>query len=180
MNRRELFRNFLLIYTGASLIPSCVQNEKKSALVLKNLHINDDQEATLESLAETIIPQTDSPGGKALQSHLYVLMMVDECKSAKDQEVYLKGLDQFMTLAKEKIGNGFVQSGPAEKAKFLQEIEKKNNIPDELAGFYATTKRLTIQSFTTSEYFLTKIQVYDMVPGRWHGCFPVKNINQNG
>ena len=177
MNRRELIRNFLLIYSAASLIPACMQDEKKPSLTLKNLQISGEEEATLESLVETIIPQTDSPGAKALQSHLFVLMMVDECRTPKDQETFKKGFDQFISLAKEKTGTPFRQATAAQRTTFLQAIENKNNIPEEMLSFYSTTKRLTIQSFTSSEYFLTRIQVYDMVPGRWHGCFPLKNIS---
>lgn len=180
MNRRELIRNFLFIYSAATLVPACIHDEKKSSLALKNLKVSDEEEATLESLAETIIPQSDSPGAKALQSHLFILMMVDECRTAKEQETFKKGLDQFMTLAKEKIGTDFSKASAAQRTSFLEVIEKKNSIPEDALSFYSTTKRLTIQSFTSSEYFLTKIQVYDMVPGRWHGCFPLKNTNSNG
>jgi hypothetical protein len=180
MNRRELIRNFLLIYSAATLVPSCIHDEKKSSLALKNLQVSEEEESTLESLTETIIPQTDSPGAKALQSHLFILMMVDECRTAKERETFTKGLDQFITFAKEKMGTDFIKATPPQKTDFLKEIEKKNNIPEDLLSFYSTTKRLTIQSFTSSEYFLTKVQVYDMVPGRWHGCFPLKNNQTNG
>src|SRR6516165_6028996 len=119
MKRRELFRNFLLIYAGASLLPACAHDEKKSGLAFKNLQISVDQEASMESLAETIIPQTDSPGSKSLQSHLYVLMMVDECKSAKEQVAFMKGLDHFRTMARSATGSDFVEATPSQKAKFL-------------------------------------------------------------
>jgi hypothetical protein len=39
--------------------------------------------------------------------------------------------------------------------------------------FFNTTKGLTIQSYIASEYFLTKVQVYELIPGRYHGCVPV-------
>ena len=180
MHRRALFRNFILIYAGATVIPACIHDEKKSALTLKNLRVGEDQEATLEALAETIIPQTDSPGARALGSHLFVLMMVDECRTPKEQENFMKGFDRFMNLAKEKMGTGFLQASPAQRTAFLQEVEKKDNMPGELISFYLTTKHLTIQSYTSSEYFLTKVQLYDMVPGRWHGCYPIKTNSANG
>ena len=39
--------------------------------------------------------------------------------------------------------------------------------------FYNVTKRLSVQAYTTSEFYLTKIHVYEMVPGRYHGCMPI-------
>ena len=33
---------------------------------------------------------------------------------------------------------------------------------------------MTLQAFTGSQYYLTKVRVYEMAPGRFHGCVPVK------
>ncbi len=180
MNRRELFRNLLLISAGGSLFHACTQVEKTSSLKLKNLQINGDQEACLEALSETIIPQTDSPGAKALGSHLFILMMVDECRTKKDQETFMKGLDQFMTEAQKKTGGSFAKATKAQQKAMVEDIEKKKDPSEDIAAFYGMTKRLTMQSFTSSEYFLTKVQVYEMVPGRFHGCFPIKNNSVHG
>ena len=49
----------------------------------------------------------------------------------------------------------------------------KNAPGDDLHAFYRTNKRLVIRGYLGSQYFLTKIEVYELVPGRWHGCVPV-------
>ncbi|HEV2478171.1 MAG TPA: hypothetical protein VGS79_00845, partial [Puia sp.] len=56
----------------------------------------------------------------------------------------------------------------------LTALETKKFPDQDLIFFYTTTKKLTIQAYTSSQYYLTKIQVYELVPGRWHGCVPVK------
>jgi len=56
----------------------------------------------------------------------------------------------------------------------LSAIEAKKLPDEELNFFYTTTKRLTILAYSSSQYFLTKVQVYELVPGRWSGCVPVK------
>jgi len=180
MNRRELFRNILIVSAGASLFPACTHEEKTSSLNLKNLRINGDQEACVEALAETIIPQTDSPGAKALAVPSFILMMMDDCRSRKDQETFMKGLDQFMTEAQKRTGTSYAKATKDQQKAMLEDIERKKNIPEDLAAFYGMTKRLTIQGYTSSEYFLTKVQVYEMVPGRFHGCFPLKNNSVHG
>ena len=128
----------------------------------------------MEDLTETIIPKTSTPGAKDLSSHLFVLMMVDDCQSKENQQKFLKGLDQFEALSQKQSGTSFIESTPIQKTALLTAVEGKKDIPEELSTFYGMTKRLTIQHFTSSQYFLTKIQVYEMVPGRYHGCVPVK------
>lgn len=44
---------------------------------------------------------------------------------------------------------------------------------EDLSFFFREAKGLVIQGYLGSQYFLTKIEVYELVPGRWHGCIPV-------
>jgi len=174
MNRRTVIRNVLFFSAGAVLVPSCVHEEGKSTIPLKNISLSGDQEKLMESLTETIIPKTSTPGANDLSAHLFVLMMVDECQPKDNQQKFMKGMSQFEALAKKQTGNNFAECTAVQKATMLGDIENKKDTPEELAAFYNITKRLTIQSFTSSQYFLTKIQVYEMAPGRYHGCVPVK------
>ena len=180
MKRRTLIRNFVVFTAGAALLPSCAEQETKATIPLKNISISGEQEKLLEALSETIIPRTATPGAKDLASHLFVLMMVDDCFNAEERQKFVKGLTQFDEMARKKSGTNFVRSSPEQKKALLSEIESKKGISPELLAFYAASKRLTIQSFTSSQYYLTKIQVYEMVPGRYHGCVPVKNNSNHG
>ncbi|MBS1596963.1 MAG: gluconate 2-dehydrogenase subunit 3 family protein [Bacteroidetes bacterium] len=175
MNRRTVIKNFLVFSAGATLIPSCMHEETKSSILLKNIKINGDQEKMISELSEAIIPKTDTPGAKDLSSHLFVLMMVDDCATKEDQQKFMAGMNQFEALAKKDYGNSFATCTSSQKNELLKKIENKKEVSEKISSFYATTKRLTIQSFTSSQYFLTKVQVYEMIPGRYHGCVPVKN-----
>ena len=93
---------------------------------------------------------------------------------ADDRTKFFKGMQQFDAAAKTSKGGSFVRLEPAGRESLLSAIEAKK-IPDaDLNFFYSTTKRLTILAYSSSQYFLTKVQVYQLVPGRWHGCVPVK------
>jgi Gluconate 2-dehydrogenase subunit 3 len=180
MNRRTVIRNVLAFSAGAILVPSCMHDEGRVSISLKNISITGEQEKLLQSLSETIIPTTATPGAKELSSHLFMLMMVDDCMNKENQGKFTRGLAQFDEFSKKKSGTGFVASSPAQKAALLTEIESKKDIPEDLRVFYGTAKRFTIQSFVSSQYFLTKIQPYEMIPGRYHGCVPVKTKTAHG
>ena len=173
LNRRQALKQFAIITAGVSLIPSCMQDKNKASIILKNLQVGGDQEQLLAELAETIIPATDTPGAKDISAHLFVLKMMDDCYAKEDQQKFMKGLEQFEKEAKSKTGKSFVNSAAQERAAVLTEIEARKDKKDDLSYFYNTTKRLTIQAYTTSEFYLTKVSVYEMIPVPYKGCVPV-------
>jgi hypothetical protein len=173
MNRRSGIKTLLIISAGAAFLPSCLQEKKKSSLFLKNIKIDDKEEELLSELSETIIPKTDTPGAKDVSAHLFAIMMIDDCFPPDGRDKFKKGLNEFEELSKKKFGNSFTNCTPAQRTELIQSIENKNVIPENAGFFYNTMKRLTIQAFISSEYYLTKVQVYKLVPGKYYGCVPV-------
>jgi hypothetical protein len=170
LTRRQAIRQFLFVSAGVALIPSCMEDRSKSSILYRNLDITADQEKLLAELAETVIPKTSTPGAKDLSAHLFALKMIDDCRSKEDQDTFMEGLRAFEKTA----GKDFARQSMQERAKILEPLDKDKESKDPVAVFYRTMKRLTIQAYTSSEYFLTKVQVYELVPGRYHGCVPVK------
>lgn len=174
VNRRSAIRQIFCISAGALILPSCMNDKTKSSITLKNMDIDGEQEKLLAELAETIIPRTSTPGAKDIYAHLFALKMMDDCYIKDDQQKFLKGMNQFRDKTKSELKKSFVEATPTERASLLKKIETDKQSKDELSYFYSTTKRLVIQAYTTSEFYLTKVQVYEMVPSRYHGCVPVK------
>ena len=174
ISRRTVLKQMIITSAGLWLIPSCSEEKSKASILVKNFTINTDQEAMLAELAESIIPKTTTPGAKDVYAHLFVLKMLDDCRSKEDQQQFVKGLEAFDAFAKEKTGKTFLKANAAERASVLEEIEKSKDVKDDQHFFYSTMKRYTIQAYTSSEFYLTNVQVYEMVPSRYHGCVPVK------
>lgn len=172
LNRREALKQFVFVSAGMALIPSCMQDRSKSSLLLKKISISSADESMLAELSETIIPKTKSPGAKDISAHLFVLTMVDDCTKKEDQEKFLKGMKEFNDFSKATVGKEFVASSADERSKVLTSIIAKKDEENDLNLFFKTVKRFTIQAYTSSEFFLTKVQVYELVPGRFHGCVP--------
>ncbi|MBC7829057.1 MAG: gluconate 2-dehydrogenase subunit 3 family protein [Chitinophagaceae bacterium] len=177
VNRRSAIRHLFCISAGTLVLPSCLQDKSKSAILLKNLQIDAGQEKLLEELAETIIPAGSTPGAKDIYAHLFVLKMLDDCYVKDDRQRFVRGMEQFQKKTKNEFDKSFVEATPAQRQSLLNKIEADKEAKDDLSWFYGTTKKLTIQAYTTSEFYLTKIHVYEMVPGRYHGCVPVKSLN---
>lgn len=172
ISRRKALKQFVFVTAGLAIIPSCMQDRSKSALLLKKITIGSDDEAMLAELSETIIPKTTSPGAKDISAHLFVLKMVDDCTKKEDQEIFIKGMSEFKVFCKSNVGKDFVKCNAEERKKVLTDLIAKKDEENNLNTFFKTVKRFTIQAYTSSEFFLTKVQVYELVPGRYHGCVP--------
>lgn len=177
ITRREALKQWLIIVVGATIIPSCKDDETDPAIVLNNLKLTAKEQQLLAEISEAIIPATDSPGAKDTLAHLFVLRMVDDTYSKEEQQQFVTGMKEFEELAKKNYSNSFADMDAARKEEFLNSIlnNKNKDIPENTVAFIKTMKKLTVQGYTSSKHFLTKIKVYELVPGRFHGCFPINS-----
>jgi hypothetical protein len=174
MKRRTAIRNVIFFSAGAVLLPSCVQQgDSNASIALKNIQVSGKQEKLLAELSESILPISTTAGSTQLAPHQFVLMMVDDCLKKEDQDKFIKALRGFNEFAKTKTGDAFTGSDVVKRKQLLTAIESKIDIPEDILSFYEIAKRLTVQSFTGSKYYLTEVRKYEMVPSRFHGCFPV-------
>ncbi|TWJ04821.1 gluconate 2-dehydrogenase subunit 3-like protein [Mucilaginibacter frigoritolerans] len=197
MNRRAVIKNLALVVSSAVLLPSCLKNSGTPAIALKHLNINSDQEKLIGDICETIIPKTNTPGAKDLNLHLFVLKMLDDCYTKKDQLTIVKGLTEFDNVVQKKYNQSFSDLNIKDREAVLVEIEQnakkaggaktpagRNTKPQKtvdanpLFAFYWAIKQQTLFGYTTSQYFMTKEIVYELVPGRYNAHFPVKNLKQ--
>ena len=174
MDRRLAIRYFLVVSTGAVLFPYCLHDDSKTSIPFKNLNIDPEDENLLAALSGTIIPKTTYPGASDVTAHLFVIRMVDDCYKKEDQQKFEKGLKQFSALSNKQFQKPFVQLTNKQKEELLKTIEDKKEVSEEIIAFYKSTKNLTLQSFLSSEYYMTKIQNYKQAPGPvFRGCVAV-------
>lgn len=167
MQRRRALKQLLCIAGGMVVFPSCWRDQRKSNITLSNLHINSEEENLLAEIGESIIPESDSPGGKGLNLHLFVLKMVDDCHTEADQHVFMRGIKTWDQEMKTFSGSTFVAADSVQRHSFLSTIDQDNAHP--LFGFFAITKRRVIQGYLTSEYVMKNEVIYELVPGRYNG-----------
>lgn len=136
---------------------SCSTDGNAASIALHNIKMSASEEALLAEIVEAIIPETDSPGAKALNLHLFVMKMVDDCHSPEDQELFLKGLKNAKKLSGKPI---------AEVATSMQQLGSED-------GFAKIVKQRTIQGYLNSEYVMKNKLIYELVPGRYNGAVKV-------
>jgi hypothetical protein len=127
-------------------------------------------EQLLAELTESIIPKTDTPGAKDTYTHLYILKMVDDCSTREEQKQFETGLKAFNEFVRSATKQSFMKLTPAQREDVVQQIEKEKGVPEDVLAFYRGVKGLTIQGYISSKFYLSKVEVYELTPGRFKGC----------
>lgn len=156
MNRRTALKQFFIVAGGLIIASSCTEGGKEASIELHNIALSATDESLIGDLVEAIIPQTDSPGAKALNLHLFVMKMLDDCHSPDDQEAFLKGL---------KLAKKANLKTESERITYLKGLE--NDL------FFDILKRRTLQGYLNSEYVMKNKLIYELVPGRYDGAVKV-------
>lgn len=161
MDRRKAVKGMLIFAGGVTFLPSMLYGEGGISLY-RNFSLTHQQQEGLAAIVDAIIPKTDTPGAKELGVHLWILKMLDDCYDQRTRDAFFAGLEKIDYKA-------------ANLAEILQQVDtKQNHLGANAQAFFRLAKKLTIKGYLNSEYVMTKLLVYELVPGRWHGKVPVK------
>lgn len=181
INRRLAVRHLTILAGAVALLPGCLSHsreEQAASYPLRHVVMSAGQEKLLAEVCETLIPKTSTPGAKDLSLNLYVLKMLDDCTPAKDQKIFMAGLGKFDEAAKKQLGQSFEASPAARRAALLQRIDQQPKaFVEEVVAFYRAARQLAIDGYTGSQYFMTRQVVYELIPGRYDGYFPVSKVD---
>ncbi len=177
ITRRPALKHFLIVAGGISIIPSCLQENDNTSIPLNNLDLNGSHEKLLAEIEETIIPATDTPGAIELQTHIFTLIMLNDCYEKDKQQQFVKGLKEINSISKKKFGNPFIECTTPQREDILTSIQNKKGYSEDVSAFYGITKDLTIRGYMNSKYVMTNLVIYELVPGRFNGSYPVNKKN---
>src|SRR5690606_36512567 len=167
MNRRAGLSRLLYIDGGTVRLPACYRRSGRASSEVTNIVIDEEDEILLAELVDALIPPSDTPGGKELLLHLFVLKMVDDCYTPDDQKIFTAGLTSFSACAEEIMGKDFMQLEQERRIAFLEAIDEISD--EDVKRFYAMAKHRTIQGYLNSKYVMANLIKYELVPGRYNG-----------
>lgn len=177
MDRRSALKQLAILGGGIILAPSCTFDSERLSVALDNLNIIPEQEKLLAQVVNTIIPATDIPGGKELKLHQFVLIMVDDCRGKEEQKSFVEGLKELNPLSDNNYGKSFSDCDAKQREDLIAGVlgdneQEQSNVPA-VQKFLSMTKRYAIQGFLTSEYIMTEVLPYKLVPGSFDGCVKI-------
>ena len=174
ISRREAVRRVSLLlggvaFTGGNALFAAVESGAAGEQSL----FTADQVALLDEIADTILPETDTPGAKAAAVGPFVARMVADTYYPDDQAVFKAGL---ATL--EAGGEDFMALSPEDRLARVEALDREQHTHqnqksgDQPNHWFRMMKELTLLGYFTSEIGVTQAQQYREAPGHYDPCAP--------
>lgn len=204
IHRREAIRrvSFMLggmtLVGGSGLLTAC-ERERPPVAAAPVGEFTTDDIALLDEVADTIIPETKTPGAKAAQVGAFMARMVTDTYDERDQKVFREGMKQLDAASRQLNGRTFMQSTPPQRLALLERLDREqkrymdardaaqrrkqggvtlagDTLPpvaaDAPAHYFRMMKELTLLGYFTSEIGYTQAMRYAETPGRYEPCVP--------
>src|SRR5712691_4903129 len=157
MNRREAIKQVTMMlggvaFTGSSGLLSAVERaHARAATSRAQVGTFSAQDiALLDEVADTILPETKTPGAKAAKVGSFMAVMVTDTYDDRQQAIFRDGVQKLS-------GAGFMTKSPAERLAFLEQLdrEQKTYMDSRAQGapvhYFRQVKELTLFGYFTSE-----------------------------
>lgn len=144
--------------------------------------------ALLDEIAETILPETSTPGAKAAKTGAFMALSVTDVYTPENQAIFRDGLRKVDEACASAHGTSFMAATPAQRLTVLQALDREQKaamdalrdaagLPrrsDSEGGrhYFRLMKELALLGYFTSEIGCTKALRYVESPGRFDPCAP--------
>jgi hypothetical protein len=178
MNRREAIIRMAVLLGGSLVGPRLFSAALDENVPVASYGFTSAELALLDELGDTIIPETDTPGAKAVEIGAFIAMMVHDCHDAAEQADFKTGLAQLASDYRARHGQDFASGSVANRTAYLNAIDdahkkdRESRAPSLLA--FRMIKDLTILGYFTSEIGATEVIRHTETPAYYNGDVPYK------
>ncbi len=135
------------------------------------------QTETVATIAEMIIPETDTPGARAARVHEFIDLLLAEWFNDEDRARFLAGLADVDTRSRDLFGVDFVTATEPQRGAILSGLDAEATAlqrakPKPQRHFFRQMKSLTLYGYYTSEIGAAETH-YEVIPGSFDGCVPL-------
>jgi hypothetical protein len=186
VTRREAIRRVSALLGGAALVgqgawlSGCATSRPAAGALFSAVDV-----VLLDEIAETILPETNTPGAKAAGVGPFIAMMVTDTYDPREQRTFLDGLATVEAECRALHGIGFVAASAAQRLTLLERLDREaleymrrlgpEQEQQQLPHYFRMIKELTLLGYFTSEIGYTQAIRYIETPGRYDPCIPYKD-----
>ena len=206
IDRREAIRRVtamlggLTLVGGSSLVAACQRERRPGPRVpIGEFTVADID--LLDEVADTILPETKTPGAKAANVGAFMALMVTDTYKPEDRQVFRDGMRSLDALCFQSNKAAFVAAKPEQRLALLEKIDREaktymdlrsearkareksdttaqtNASPrpaDPPTHYFRMMKELALLGYFTSEIGCTQALRYVEMPGRFDPCVDYK------
>ncbi len=180
IDRREALRRATLLMGGTLSAPTIIAIlngcTAKPTLDWKPVLFSEDQALAVSSVADIIIPATDTPGALATGVPSFIEQVVKDCYTPENQQRFLSELNAFIEGSSGQFGKPFNRLSAEQKIEYVTRIHneavgiEKSRPENYKRPFVLMCKELTLSGFLTSQVGAEQVLQYQAVPGSFEGC----------
>jgi hypothetical protein len=187
MNRREALKRVAWLMGGTVSASAILAIQKGYSATTsagsKPSILSAPQMDIVSTVAEIMIPRTDTPGAVDVGVPGFIDLMLKDVYTQKDRDRYLAGLAEFDAAVQSEHGKKFVALQSAQQVALVRKFHDAAVVEERrIHGAHAhlqrpfilLTKELTLLGFFTSQAGATQVLQYVAVPGSYHACVPVE------
>lgn len=178
MNRREA----VLLLAGTAAVPD------QLLAIGRTIHgrvragtrraLTPQQSETVATIAELIIPKTDTPGARDAGVPAFIDVMLADWADDEQRQMFTAGLANVDERARAHFAKNFTGCSPDQQTQILTDLDAelarlRDTKSDTSKNFFNAMKWLTLTGYYTSEVGATSELHYRVVPGRYEPCFPI-------
>ena len=128
-NRREAIRRVSAVlggvaFVGGNSLLAAVERAGSAAGPAPGKFSAQDV-AYLDEIAETILPATQTPGAKAAKTGAFMALMVTDCYSPAEQQVFLDGMRKVDEAMRKSHDVSFMAATPAQRLAVLTTLDQE-------------------------------------------------------
>lgn len=175
MERKEAIQYISLLLGGTlvganSFLSGCKTNDQS--------FFSKEDIAYLDEIAETILPETKTPGAKAAAVGQFMTVMVMDCYDEKEREIFREGMKKINDQSEAGFKNVYLKLTAQQRHELLTQIDNeqkqymKSKKEEEPTHYFRMMKELTLLGYFTSKPGCTQAKRYMPVPGKYIGCVP--------
>ena len=184
IDRREALKRVSVLLGGVALVggsgllAACGRDRPASGTTVGSFTPSDIQ--LLDEIADTILPETKTPGAKAARVGPFMAVMVTDCYEPDDQKIFRSGMQKLEQASEKANGKSFMAATPQQRLALLESLDREQKSymdakkPDDPAHYFRMIKELTMLGYFTSEIGYTKALRYAESPGRFDPCTEYK------
>jgi hypothetical protein len=174
LSRREAIRRVSALLGGVTVIgqsawlSGCTTAARSPANLFTAADV-----VLLDEIADTILPETKTPGAKAAGVGAFIATMVTDTYDPREQRLFLDGVATLEDESRAQNGGGFMASSPAQRVALLERLDREALEYMRRPGaegrphYFRMIKELTLLGYFTSEIGCTQAQRYMETPGRF-------------
>jgi hypothetical protein len=164
---------------GSALLSACANVADRRQDVRAVGEFTQEDIAFLDEVADTILPETQTPGAKAAGVGPFMALMVTDAYRDPEQRIFHRGMRTLEDASQSLYGATFLSARPDQRLELLEQVDREQmeymaaRREDEPVHYFRMMKELALLGYFTSEIGCTVAQRYRETPAGYDPCVPL-------